>query len=382
MGPIKSRILSILVLAVLLGLNIQAQEEQDKKGFWAAFRDSEDGAFDISDWLITKKGLLVVPTIITEPSVGYGAAAAAVYFHSAYSEKNGPPSMTGGFGGATENGTWAGGVFHEGIWKQDRIRYRGVLARMYANVAYFGSGDAAIMGDQSINLNLDAWVLLQQIKFRIARSNFFIGGSYLYLDTYNTFEIPVDIPEFTGVEFSSTLSEATMILNFESRDNVFTPTRGVFLELSGTYSDTWFGGEDQYGRIGASALGFFPAARKVVVGLRYESRFSLGEVPFYARPIISMRGVPLMKYQNKNTTLMEAEIDWNLYKRWSVVGFTGIGNAYSSFEEFDKGKTVRSLGAGFRYMIARKLGANMGIDVAFSNDDWAFYIVFGSAWLK
>jgi hypothetical protein len=33
-------------------------------------------------------------------------------------------------------------------------------------------------------------------------------------------------------------------------------------------------------------------------------------------------------------------------------------------------------------MIARKLGANMGIDVAFSNDDWAFYIVFGSAWLK
>jgi Omp85 superfamily domain len=379
MVTIKSRVLLILVLAVLLGLNIQAQEKQ---GFFSAFKDSEDGAFDISDWLVQRKGLLILPSIITEPAVGYGAAAAAVYFHSAYSEKNGPPSMTGGFGAATENGTWAGGVFHEGIWKQDRIRYRGALARMYANLAYYGSGDVSILGDQSINLNLDAWVVLQQIKFRLANSNFFLGGSYLYLNTDNTFEMPVDIPEFNGTEFSSTLSEATMILNFDSRNNVFTPTSGVFLELSGTYSDTWFGGEDQYGRIGASALGFFPAARKVVIGIRYESRFSLGAVPFWARPIISMRGVPLTKYQNKNTTLMEAEIDWNLYKRWSLVGFTGIGNAYSSFEEFDKGKTVRTLGTGFRYMIARKLGTNMGIDVAFSNDDWAFYIVFGSAWLK
>ncbi len=379
MQTIKSRISLILVFAVFLGLNIQAQE---KKGFLSAFRDSEDGAFDISDWLVKKKGFLLLPTIITEPAVGYGAAAAVVFFHSAYSEKNGPPSMTGVMGAATENGTWAGGAFHEGIWKQDRIRYRGVLARTYANLAYYGSGDVAILGDKSLNLNLDAWVLLQQVKFRIAGSNFFIGGRYVFLTTDNTFEIPIDIPEYSGTEFTSTLSEASMILNFDSRNNIFTSSSGVFLELSGTYSDTWFGGEDQYGRISASALGFFPAARKVVVGIRYEGRYSLGPVPFWARPFIAMRGAPTMKYQNDNTTLMETEVDWNLYKRWSLVGFTGIGNAFSSFKEIDKGKTVRTLGAGFRYMIARKLGANMGMDFAFSNDDFAFYIVFGSSWLK
>ncbi len=79
---------------------------------------------------------------------------------------------------------------------------------------------------------------------------------------------------------------------------------------------------------------------------------------------------------------MEAEVDWNLYKRWTLVGFTGLGNAFSSFTEFDQGKTVRTLGAGFRYLIARKLGTHMGMDFAFSGDDFAFYIVFGSAWLK
>ena len=35
-----------------------------------------DHAFDISNWLGSKKGFLVVPSIITEPAVGYGLAGA------------------------------------------------------------------------------------------------------------------------------------------------------------------------------------------------------------------------------------------------------------------------------------------------------------------
>ena len=74
----------------------------------------------------------------------------------------------------------------------------------------------------------------------------------------------------------------------------------------------------------------FPASKRVMVGLRYGSNYSLGDVPFYARPIVQMRGVPLMKYQNRNTTLMETEVSVDVYKRWSLIGFAGIGNAYES----------------------------------------------------
>ncbi len=375
----RTKALLLLVLSILLALNAQAQEKPKSR---SAFKDAEDGAFDISDWLVQKKGFLLLPIIITEPAVGYGGGAVAVFFHSSYSEKNGPPSMTGVMGAGTENGTWMAGLFHEGFWKHDTIRYRGVLARTKANIGYYGSGNVGLPEGGSVNLNLDAWLTLQQIKFRIGRSNFFVGGRYLYMKTDNSFDIPVDLPEFTGTVFSSTLSEASLVLNLDSRDNIFTATKGVFLELTGTYSDTWFGGEDLYGRIGANALGYFSAGRNIVAGIRYESHYSLGPVPFWARPFIALRGVPAMKYQNKNTTVMEAEVDWNLYKRWSLLGFTGLGNAFSSFADFDKGKTARSLGAGFRYLLARKLGANMGMDFAWSNDDFAFYIVFGSSWLR
>ena len=371
-------IISLLIF-ILISFNINAQES--KKPF-AVFRDSLDNAMDISNFLLNKRGFLLVPSIITEPAVGYGALGAAVYFHSSYSAKKGPPSMSGVLGGGTQNGTWVAGAFHVGYWKRDRIRYMGAIARTYVNIGYYGAGFIESLEDEPVNLNMDAWLLLQQIKFRVAESDFFIGGRYLLLDTYNTFEIPVEIPEFEGTEFSSTLSEATLVLNYDSRNNVFSPNKGFFIELSGTYSDTWMGSDDLYGRLAVKMIGYFPASEKLMVGIRHESTYSLGDIPFYARPIVSLRGVPLMKYQNNNTTVMETEVNWNVYKRWNLVGFTGIGNAFSDIESFDKGKTVSSAGAGFRYLMARKFGLQMGMDFAKSTDDFAFYIVFGTSWLR
>ena len=371
----------IVVIALTLALSAGTIAQEPGRKI-SAFRDSTDNAYDISDWLIRKEGFLLVPVIITEPAVGYGAAAAAVFFHSSYTEKNGPPSMTGILGGGTQNGTWMAGIFHAGYWKQDRFRYTGAVVRTDANLGFYGTGSAGIFENEPVNLNLDAWVLFQQLKARIGNSGFFIGGKYLLLDTDNTFEFPVDYPEFEGIEFSSTLSEVSAILNYDTRNNVFSPSKGFFIQFSTTYSDSWLGGDGLYGRISMEAIGYFPATRKIMVGLRYGSNYSLGDVPFYARPIVQMRGVPLMKYQNKNTSLMETEVSWEVGSRWSLIGFAGIGNAYSSLSDFENGNSVRTAGTGFRYLLARKFGAKMGMDFAASQDDLAFYIVFGSAWLR
>ncbi len=375
----KTKSFFLMLFILILSLTNNAQES--KKPF-SAFRDSLDNAIDISNFLLNKKGFLLVPSIITEPAVGYGVVGAAIYFHSSYSAKHGPPSITGVLGGGTQNGTWMAGAFHVGYWNHDRIRYMGALVRTNINIGYYGSGYIESLANVSVNLNLDAWLVLQQIKFRLAGTNFFIGGRYLLFDTYNTFEIPVDIPEFEGTEFSSTLSEATAVLNYDSRNNVFSPNKGFFIELSGTYSDTWMGSDGLYGRLSARMIGYFPADDKLMIGVRHESTYSFGDIPFYARPIVILRGAPLMKYQNNNTTVMEAEVNWNVYKRWNLVGFTGIGNAFSDFESFEKGKSISSVGTGFRYLLARKFGLQMGMDFAKSTDDFAFYIVFGTSWLR
>lgn len=343
------------------------------------FRDTTDNAIDISNWLLRKEGFLPIPTVITEPAVGFGGAAAIIFFHSSFAERKGAPNMTGIMGGATENDTWGAGAFHAGFWKDDKIRYAGALIRSNINIQYYGPG---IILSKGINMNMDAWLLLQQIKFRISSSNFFIGGKYMFTNTTNTFELPLNIPEFNGVELKAQLSEVSAIFNYDSRNNVFTPTQGLFAEIISTYSDDWMGGEALYGRITGGLLGFMQLDNKLNLAVRIDSRHSLGDAPFWTRPIIDMRGVPVMKYQNKHVDLMEIELSYNIYRRWYLKGFTGIGNAYKNMDEFSKGKSVRNIGTGFRYELARIFGLHMGMDFAWSNDDFGFYIVMGHSWMR
>jgi len=63
-----------------------------------------------------------------------------------------------------------------------------------------------------------------------------------------------------------------------------------------------------------------------------------------------------------------------------VVGFAGAGKAYGRRQPWGEADTVVAGGAGFRYLIARKLHMYAGLDVARGPEDTAFYIQVGSAW--
>ena len=45
------------------------------------FMDPTDGQFDVSNFLLEKRGFLLNPFIITEPSIGYGGGATLLFFH-------------------------------------------------------------------------------------------------------------------------------------------------------------------------------------------------------------------------------------------------------------------------------------------------------------
>ena len=65
-----------------------------------------------------------------------------------------------------------------------------------------------------------------------------------------------------------------------------------------------------------------------------------------------------------------------------VVGFAGAGVARSEAVQQDRDKRVTAGGAGVRYLLARKHGLHMGIDVAVGPDKPIVYVVFGNAWMR
>jgi hypothetical protein len=339
----------------------------------SVLRDSIDNAIDVSDFLITKKGLLPVPMLITEPAVGYGGALGLLFFHDSYENKKSPPSISAAFGAITENGTWAVGGVHAGFWKNDKIRYVGAFGVINVNIDYYGRLP------RPVELNISTWLILQQIQFRLGESNFFIGAKYLLSPTKNTLDFPIDIPEFSGIVFETTLSEVSAMFIYDSRNNVISPTQGIWAQINPLYSDTWLGGESRYGKINASVIGL-QTINKWVLGGRFAANSKLGDIPFYTKPYVQLRGVPVLKYQDNNILSFEAEADWNVYKRWHLIGFAGIGGAFPKYNNISEGNSVVSGGGGFRYLLARKFGLKMGMDFAFSPDDFAFYVTMGHAW--
>jgi hypothetical protein len=119
---------------------------------------------------------------------------------------------------------------------------------------------------------------------------------------------------------------------------------------------------------------------RLVTGLRVDARASDGDTPFYAKPFLQMRGLPAMRYSGDVTALIEAEVRWNVVGRWSLVGFGGTGRVGKEFSELNDAEAVNAYGTGFRYLLARRLGLQAGIDVGFGPDDTAWYIVVGNAW--
>ena len=63
-----------------------------------------------------------------------------------------------------------------------------------------------------------------------------------------------------------------------------------------------------------------------------------------------------------------------------MVGFYGGGFAWGARDSFADAEKPLSGGAGFRYLIARRLGLYAGVDFAWSTVDRAFYIQVGNGW--
>ena len=105
-----------------------------------------------------------------------------------------------------------------------------------------------------------------------------------------------------------------------------------------------------------------------------------GNAPFYALPFISLRGIPMMRYQGKVVADTEVEARWNVSKRWSVLGFAGVGRATFRDDSLSDADSRWAGGAGMRYLTAKTLKLYTGIDIAKGPEEWVFYLQMGNAW--
>jgi outer membrane protein assembly factor BamA len=351
-------------------------------------KDSLDGALDMSDYIIYAHGFIIVPTVITEPALGgIGGAILPIFLkkNDPVIDENGQkrtinPDITGGIGMYTANKSWLAGGFRSGSLIKSRITYRVMAMYGDLNLSFYETLAKDI--DTEFKFNFESTIFYTQVLKQFKNAKWSAGPQYLLLDSnikLRDDDLPSYITEKKSKSFVSQLGGA---IQFDNRDNIFTPDKGVRLDSDFFWSDNAIGSDYNTWRINLSTIGYYPITKKLIGGLRFEGQQTLGDTPFYLLPSIDLRGIPSGRYQGSATMVAETEFRWDLYKRWSLMAYGGGATAFDKWDQAFKKPLIYSCGTGFRYLIARKFKLRMGVDIARGPEDWAYYIVFGSNWFR
>ena len=367
----------------------QAEENVDMNVSEELTFFTQEGDLDLSNYLSQAYGFLPVPILITEPAIGYGGGAALVYLHDKFvgrkgaSGRNIPPSMSGVILAATENKTKVAGGFHIGYYFEDTLRTQTFVMLTDINMNFYTPDDKAVF------MNLKTPIAYQSLKYRLFDSDVFLGASYLYSSS----EIKLNKEEENDIELPPhkvTNAALGLIFDYDTRDNALSPNKGMLFNVRANLFDERVGSDYDFKKYFLQELLYIPLTSDINLDHRLVFDKVVGDdAPFYMYPSVSMRGVPAMRYQGENVALYEAQLTYDFNSRWSGVVFGGVARAYGKrsslkFAEeisFKDAPTVVSKGLGFRYLIAEKFGLRMGVDIAMSNEDKAFYIQFGTAWI-
>ena len=381
-------------------------------GFWSQFVDPDDGRFDASSFLADNAyGFLPVPIIITDPAVDGGLGLVGVFFHESDEQQqrrlealrdaeNGgkfllTPNISAVAAAATGNDSWFVGGGHMGFFKQGHIRYTGFGGYGDVNLGFYGFGEVGLT--RPIELNTQAAAVFQRLKFKMGNSRLFAGLTQRYI---NARIEPRDLGDLSGdilppnlqekwqelVRYLLThdvaISALGVTVEFDSRDNLFSPKSGYRYEIEQLWYRDFLGSDIDFELTTFRGLNFWMLTEKFRTAFRIDAEYAAtdGLLPPFATPAIELRGIPAMRFQGNYVAVAEAELAWQIDERWAVLGFAGSGRAANSFDELKDSPSRVSKGAGFRYLIAKRYGFEMGMDVGIGPDENVIYIQAGSSW--
>ncbi|PKF61845.1 glyceraldehyde-3-phosphate dehydrogenase [Psychromonas sp. psych-6C06] len=372
---------------------------------FASFFDEEDNQLDLGHHIAENAtGFLPIPIIITEPAVGYGGGIAGLFLHETEEEKKVrkeaalnardggarlmPSAITLVGAGGTENGTWFAFAGHQHSWLKDRIRYLGGAGvgvanlNIYKDLSFPGFGPIApIDKTLSFGTKTSGIVMMQKLQVRIADTPLMLGikqvASKSKVETDS--KVLNDLLDYTiGTETVS--SGLGLLADYDTRNNFFYPSEGYQVSAEYMVYNEAIGSDHNYNNLNINAEVYIPVAQNWTVAFagNYQN-FDSNDIilPPTVKPYVDLRGISAYRFQGDEIQTVQGQVTYDITPRWNISAFYGVGRALDKGEQNHE-DLAAGYGTGFRYKIARRYGLSIGADIAFSEEESAFYISLGS----
>jgi outer membrane protein assembly factor BamA len=160
-------------------------------------------------------------------------------------------------------------------------------------------------------------------------------------------------------------------LCYDSRNSIFYPTDGIFIEISSILHRTEIGSEYSFHKTEADFRYFIGIHQEHVIALQFKGDFTGGNVPFQSMAGIGgseiMRGLPVNRYMDKTGMALQGEYRFPLIWRFAGAIFAGAGSVQNSLYDYTVSDVVCTGGAGLRIILDRERRISARLDAGFNN---------------
>lgn len=326
---------------------------------------------------------VIAPLPSRNPVFGWMLAVPAMLMYKpAFVEPEDRVWISGLFGFYAENESWGGGLLQRTSFGGDAWRVTGALFHAEMNYKYYGIGSGG--DDRHIVLDQDMDLFLAEGLRRVA-PNFYIGLKGMYAQTNVGPRLPdVSLPPgldpdilIIGIDMA-TISPR---LQYDTRDAEFYPTSGLFVDVTAAISRESIGADLDYERYEINANHYRPVGDKGVLASRIASQYVAGDAPFFLFPAfgqgVDLRGYQMGSYRDQFLLAAQTEYRHRFTDRIGAVAFAGVGSVSPDFLGWEK--TLGSVGAGLRWVLAPKNNISLRVDIARGRDETVYYVGVGEA---
>ncbi|WP_143959178.1 BamA/TamA family outer membrane protein [Litoribacter populi] len=171
------------------------------------------------------------------------------------------------------------------------------------------------------------------------------------------------------------LSGLGMKVNWDSRDNIFQPSRGTFHQFSYMTFQPFLGSNFAFDQFDADFRKYIGFKNQNVLALQSWWSFTTGNPPFQHVSLIGgsdrMRGYFEGRYRDNLAMVHQAEYRFKVYRNLGMVAFGSAGQVGDRFSSYNLSRMRYGAGVGFRYRLNSE-GLNIRLDLAYG-DQSAFY---------
>lgn len=337
---------------------------------------------------VSRGSFVAAPLPIVSPAIGSGVIPVLGYiFPFSKDDKISPPSVIGGAGLITNNGTSGFGLAADLFMKRNTYEVMSVYAHGNLNYNLYGVGFDA--GSAGLKLPLEqAGHVFFGLALRRIMWDFFIGPRFWTGDSVvnvrpTSQQTPAPSPP-PDIGLHTTLRAVGIHVSRDTRPNRFYPTKGMLFEDTSDFFAKSLGSKYSFQSYRLTFNKYGTPKTNHTFAYNFFGCATGGDPPFYGNCIYGtnneLRGYEAGRYLDRYMFATQLEYRLALPKKFGLAVFGGVGEVIPSGRQiFRANHLLPSVGGGPRYELSKKFHVNLRADFAKGRDSWTWSMGVGEA---